>query len=269
MSAVATKSSRKGSSRFKSYADLIPHTSKPLAKRRELAIGRGGAHVTPRKFHLTEDEIAGLKETYAEVKPKRIPNPHNKGMYWATWEALITLGINAEHPLSRVMKTVERLLSDDDTKDADGNTAWERFVNKDPRNAETGKDAEARFYQNVLVLQRLTGLTPYGLKFLQTCQEVCGYDGGVLDVLVHDTGTMYLRLNTKSATPINQNKVRGMGSPADVAARKAEARAARKSSGKRKAKRSAPAADATVTSPAAQSDGGSETATADATPATA
>jgi hypothetical protein len=269
MPAVATKSSRKGSSRFQSYEDLIPHTEKPLAKRRELAIGRGGAHVVPRKFHLNAEEIEGLKAEYAEVKPKRIPNPHNKGNYWAIWEALILLGRDQEHPLSRVMKKVETLLSDESTKDDEGNTAWDRFVNKDPRNAETGKDAEARFYQNVIVQQRLTGRTPYGYKMRQVCQEVCGFDGGVLDVLKHDTGTLYLRLNTRSDTPINQNKVRGMGSPADVAARKAEARAAKAKSNKRKAKKSAPAKDGADTAPAAKSDNGSDAATADATSATA
>jgi hypothetical protein len=268
MPAVATKSSRKGSSRFQSYEDLIPHTEKPLAKRRELAIGRGGAHVVPRKFHLTAEEIDGLKAEYAEVKPKRIPNPHNKGMYWAIWEALILLGRDQEHPYSRVMKKVETLLSDEDTKDDDGQTAWDRFANKDPRNNDTGKDADARFYQNVIVQQRLTGRTPYGYKMRQVCQEVCGFDGGVLDVLKHDTGTLYLKLNTRSVTPVNENKVRGMGSPADVAARKAEARAAKAKSNKRKAKKSAPAKEAQKsddTAPAASSDNGTADSAATAT----
>lgn len=239
--ATATASKSRKSGRFQNYADLMQHTERPLKSRRELAIGRNGAKVQPRKFHLTADEITALKAEYAEVKPKRIPNPHNKGMYWGIWEALITLGINEEHAVSRVLKTVEKLLSSDDTKDGEGQTAWDRFANKDARNNETGKDLEGRFHQNVTVLQRLTGLTPYGLKFLQTCKEVCGFSGGVLDVLVHDTGTMYLRLNTKSDLPINQSKVRGMGSDADIAARKQAAREARKGKAKRKAKRVAKA----------------------------
>ncbi len=239
--ATATKSGPKG--RFKTYDDLLPHTSLPLARRRELAIGRNGAKVKPRAFHLSDEDIAALKEEYKETKV--FPNPHNKGFYYFLVAALVEMGINEEHSKARVMKKVESLMSDPSTLDGEGKdatTAWERFVNKDARNAATGKSYDARFDQNITVLQRLTGRTPYGRKILEVGQKVMGQAGGVIDLLVHDSGAQFLRLNTKSDRPVNQLKVRGMGSNAAIAAEKAEARAARKPK-KVKAKKSAPAAE--------------------------
>jgi hypothetical protein len=247
----ATKSRK--SSRFQSYSDLIPHTEKPLASRRELAIGRNGAHVKPRKFHLSADEIKSLKAQYAETGI--FPNPHNKGFYFYLIAALVSLGINEAHTQSKVMAKVEKLMSADDTIQGEGRdatTAWERFTSKDPRNKETGKDFEGRFDQNVTVLQRLTGLTPYGLKLLQVGQKVLGTAGAVIDVLVSDRGTRSLRLNTKSDRPINEGKVRGAGSPAELEAEKE----ARKAKAKRKAKKAkaAPATEAKADAPAAAAE---------------
>lgn len=254
MSATATKKGRK--SKFRDYDDVIKHTEQPIAKRRELAIGRGGVGRKPRKFHLSEREIAQLTEEYNETG--RFPNPQNRGMYWAIIEALIDMGADESHAQSRVLKRVEKLLSDESTKDADGNTAWDRFVNKAPRNAETGKDLEGRFEQNIAVLQRLTGLTPYGRKLLEVGQKIMGYKGAVIDILVTEsTGNRQLRLNTKSDMPINETKVRGMGSPAALAAAQEAAkeerrakRAAAKAAGetkprkrKRKAKVEEPVAE--------------------------
>lgn len=248
----ATKTAPKG--KFKSYDDLIVHTEKPLAKRRELAIGRGGEHVKPRKFHLSPEEVADLKVQYKETK--RFPNPHNRGFYFYLVEALVDMGINDQHPQGRVMQRVEKLMSDESTIQGEGRdktTAWERWANKDPRNAETGKDMEGRFDQNVTVLQRLSGLTPYGRKLLDVGTEVLGTDGAVIDVLVNDTtGTKYLRLNTKSGRPINQSKTRGAGSPAAIAAEKAAKRAKTTRKAKRKAapKSDAPASESTEAQPA-------------------
>ncbi len=259
----ATKTARKGHSSFGSYDDLIKHTEKPLASRRELAIGRGGAHVKPRKFHLSADEVADLKAQYKETG--KFPNPHNRGFYFFLVQALADMGLNDKHPQGRVMQKVESLMSADDTIQGEGRdttTAWDRFVNKDPRN-DNGKDYDARFDQNVTVLQRLTGLTPYGRKLLDVGTEVLGTEGCVIDVLVADTGTKYLRLNTHSNRPINEAKTRGMGSPAEIAAEKAAklAKIAKKNGGsKRKAKKAAPAeAEAVTSTPVAET----------ATPATA
>lgn len=209
-----------------SYDQLIKHTEKPLASRRELNIGRGGASVIPRKFHLSKDEITALTEQYKETKV--FPNPHNKGFYYYLVQSLIELGINEKHAQTAVMKRVEKLMSDPSTIEGEGTdatTAWDRWKDKEPRNKDTGKSWDARFDQNVLVMQRLTGLTPYGRKLLDVGQKVLGKKGAVIDVLVADTGTRYLRLNTQSDRPVNESKVRGMGSPAAIKAERAEKRA--------------------------------------------
>lgn len=260
----ATKTVRK--SRFQNYTDLLSHVEKPLAKRRELAIGRGGSLVKPRKFHLSDAEVTDLRASFKETK--RFPNPHNRGFYFYLIEALVDLGINEAHSQSKVLGRVEKLMSSEDTIEGEGKeatTAWDRFINKDPRNAETGKDYEARFDQNVTVLQRLSGLTPYGLKLLEVGTKVLGTAGAVIDVLVGERGGKSLRLNTRSDRPINEGKVRGFGSPAAIAAERAEKRAI-KQSAKQTADQPAPKAKRVrkpkveATAPAAE---------ADATPATA
>lgn len=203
--------------RFKSYDDLVKHTETPLLKRRALKIGRDGTAVVPRKFHLSETEIAEL--SLQHQAKKRFPNPHNKGFYFYLLEALITLGIDKGHSIAAVMSQVERLMSSNATIDpGNGTTAWQRWASKEPRNADTAKDVEGRFMQNVVVLQRLTGLTPYGRRLLDVCQKVMKHPGGVIDVLRGRGGEIQLRLNTRSDKARNDLKVRGMGSPKAVAA---------------------------------------------------
>lgn len=252
MSATATKNRK--ARKPVSYDKLARIAEQPLKKRRSMPIGRNGASVVPRKHHLDGDEVAALTETYNEVKPRRVPNPHNLGMYFGIWESLILLGVDEPHPRSRVMARVEKILSDESTI-RDGQTAWQRFSDRDARNDETGKDLEGRFDQNAAVLQRLTGANPYGRKMLDTCQKVCGFKGGVLDILAKDgTGTVYFMLNTKSDRPINQLKVRGMGSPADVEAQKESKRLANKlaRSTSRKPTAKAKVADAGASEPVAE-----------------
>lgn len=198
-----------------------------------------------RNFSLSPAEVKDLKAQYAETK--RFPNPHNRGAYFYLIEALVDLGVNEAHTQSKVMARVEKLMSAPETIQGEGRdatTAWERFTNKDPRNKDTGKDYEGRFDQNVSVLQRLGGDTPYGLKLLQVGQKVLGTAGAVIDVLVSDRGTRSLRLNTKSDRPINEGKTRGAGSPAQLEAEREKAKAKAKRAKARKAK-AAPAASET------------------------
>ena len=235
-------------SRIQSYDQLIPQTEKPLANRRELAIGRGGEKVKPRKMHLNAEEIAELRAEYKETKV--FPNPHNKGFYHYLVAALVSMGVNEPHPQGRVMQRVEKLMSAEDTIQGEGRdktTAWDRFTKKDPRNAETGKDYEARFDQNVTVLQRVspTDLNPYGRRLLDVGSEVLGTKGAVIDVLVNpNTGNKSLRLNTNSDTPINEAKTRGFGSPAAIEAAKAEARERKAKARNRAQRKAAKAAEA-------------------------
>lgn len=235
---MSTKTARKPrKSKFSSYEDIRHLTEVPLQRRREVAIGRGNEKVKPMKHHLDEDQIAKLRERWENEKI--FPNPYNSGNYHFILQALWDMGVDEDHSKSRVFSRIEKLMSDESTKNAAGETAWERFSGRQPR-GDNAKDVEGRMDQNVLVLQRLTGFNPYGLKILQVFQEILGKPGGVIDIIVNETtGTEYLRLNTKSTTPRNDLKTRGMGSPAAIKAERAAARAAKKAgTGKRrKAKR--------------------------------
>jgi hypothetical protein len=218
--------------KFSSYEDVIKVADLPLLKRRKLPIGRGGAMVQPRKFHLSADEIDVLKAEYKETK--RIPNPHAMGFYHFLVEALIDLGVNEQHSLGNVLRKVERLMSDESTLDENKHTAWERFESRKPRTTG-GKDVQGRAEQNIEVLQRLSGLTPYGRKLLDVGQKVLGTSGMVIDILkAPDSDTKYVRLNTRSARPINEAKTRGFGSPAALKAERAEKREKAKAKAKKR-----------------------------------
>ncbi|HLL87694.1 MAG TPA: hypothetical protein VK324_00160 [Tepidisphaeraceae bacterium] len=190
---------KKTKGRYTTYDALISQTNLPAAKRRKLKIGRGGSSVVPRKFHLSDEEISDLREQYKETK--RFPNPHNKGFYYFLIEALIDLGLDEQHPQAAVIERLENLMADPSTLDENGTTAWDRFRNKPQRNSSTAKDWIGRFDQNVLVLQRLTGLTPYGRRLLDVGQKVLRRRGAVIDVLTTKDGQQFLRLSTKSAKP--------------------------------------------------------------------
>jgi hypothetical protein len=224
----------------KGYASLMKYIEGvPLAKRRELAIGRDGAKVKPRGYHLSEDKVAKLAERFNEGGKDLVilADSYNRGNYHYIILALLSLGVDEQHSKAKVFAKVKSLMSRESTKDEDGATDWDRFEGKDPRSAESGLDVDGRLDQNVSVLQRVntdTSASPYGYKLLQVMQEIAGKTGGVIDILVGDRSVEYLRLNTKSVTPINQTKKRGMGSPSAIAAEKAAAKAA--SAGSKKAK---------------------------------
>lgn len=190
--------------KYATYADVRKIAEMPLAKRRMVPIGREGKAIKPRKFHLSDEEVTQLRAEFKETG--RFPNPHNKGFYFYGVESLVDLGINEPHSLANVMRKIEALMSDKDTKDEDGKTAWQRFAKRDPRNAETGKDVDGRALQNFNVLQRLSGHTPYGMKLLEVGKRILGTAGAVIDITQGTTGTLFLSLNTKSGKPVNESK---------------------------------------------------------------
>lgn len=220
-------SKSKGRSPFSGYNDIRTKVEGvAVAKRREYAIGRNGAKVAGRQYGLDADDITRLTALH---EAGQFPNPFNKGNYHYIVAALVDLGINQKHSRNQVFQRVRKLMSDESTKNASGQTAWERFDGREPR-AATGLDTEGRFWQNVNTLQRVGGETsfsPYGLKLLEACQKILGKTGGVIDILVADTGTEYLRLNTNATVPTNEMKVRGVGSKAAKAAERAAKRAAK------------------------------------------
>jgi hypothetical protein len=198
------------------YRNLMTITDRPLADRKLVAIGRGGAKVAPRKFHLSTGEVDQLR---AEKRDgAKMPNPHNRGSYFYIIEALAALGLDRKHKWSALVGKVRELMSDPETRrEIDGKkvTDWQRFIHKDPatKNEENARDAEGRILQNCEVLQRvnLDSNTPYGLKLLQVGQKVLKTKGCVIDLFKSNDGEISVMLNTNSATPVNELKRRRTG----------------------------------------------------------
>jgi hypothetical protein len=210
MPATATK--KRSTKARLGYADVMDIAERPGDKRRLMPIGRGGAKVAPRKFHLNDDEVAELRQAHKDGDP--LPNPQNRGSYFYIIEAGKKLGLNRKHSLKTVISTIRELMSDKETRQDDGKgnttTAWQRFRDKSPAtsNEENALDVEDRIVQNMEVLQRtsLTSTTPYGLKLLQVGQKVLKTHGCVIDLLKGDGKEIFFRLNTDAAAPTNELK---------------------------------------------------------------
>ena len=140
-----------------------------------------------RSFGLSEKEVEALKAEYAETK--RLPNPHRAGAYKFTIDALLALGTDEYHPLEKVRAAFRK---------AAGDEWYDGWANKEMRSGTTGKDADARFLQNLGVLQRSRD---YGLRLLQVGQQVMGTKGAVIDLTRDGDGGLLVRLNTDSAEP--------------------------------------------------------------------
>jgi hypothetical protein len=188
-----------------SYSEVRKLLDKPLSEVPNMAIGRGGAIVAPRRFHLLPTDIEKMRKEYAETK--QIPNPFNRGMYGYFFLSLLKLGANKQHPFKSVKEQMRQLASAPTTKDDDGKTDWQRFIGKEAatENEETALNVDGRLQQNAYVLQRLGGMTPYGLKLLQVGQQVLKSKGCVIDILKGKDGKeKCYRLNLNSADPINE-----------------------------------------------------------------
>jgi hypothetical protein len=193
------------------YSQIRAEAEKPLDERKNLPIGRNGAKVAPRKFHLNRAEIDQLSAALRDGD--KMPNPHNKGAYFYSIETLKALGLDRRHSLPVFTAKMRELMSDKSTvQDVDGKpqTAWQRFINKESRNEETGLDKDGRIIQNLEVLQRVNvnRTTPYGLKLLQVGQKVLKSKGCVIDITLGGEGgkEIMVALNTDSDTPVNERK---------------------------------------------------------------
>lgn len=73
-------------------------------------------------------------------------NPYRVGSsYFNVVESLRNLGMNTMHPQDKVIAAVRKAMGDE----------WKAFAAKGKRNDETGKDAEARVWQNCSVVARV------------------------------------------------------------------------------------------------------------------
>jgi hypothetical protein len=201
------KGSKKSSRKYTSYEQVRSIAERPLAKRKELPIGRGGAVEAPRKFHLSADEVTVLKQQMKDGDT--LPNPHNRGFWHYFIETMKRLGLNRNHSAAVVISKFQERTREADTKDAEGKTFWVRWSKKDGRNTETEKDWHGKFEQNVEVLQRLGGLTPYGLRLMEVGQKVLGTKGACINIINGTSGTVMYRLDTNNDRPVNELRTRG------------------------------------------------------------
>jgi hypothetical protein len=209
-----TATARKPKSKYagQGYDALRKITDLPIRSRRFLAIGRNGSKIKPRKFHLNTAQLDQKRAEFAQTNV--IPNPFNKGSYHFIVEALKVLGLDLAIKYGEFQTKVRVLMSASATrKEVNGEqkTAWERFRDKESRNQATGLDVFDRLEQNVRVLQRFGGVTPYGLKLNEVGTRVCRFKGLVIDLLKAEDGTKMIRLNTQSSRPTNEFKTRNVG----------------------------------------------------------
>lgn len=80
------------------------------------------------------------------------------GSYWASVEALKTLGVGRMHPLGEIVPAVREALGEN----------WKLFAEKDARSEKTGKDADHRVLQNISTLSR----ADYGKPLREVGYEV-------------------------------------------------------------------------------------------------
>jgi hypothetical protein len=181
------------------YAGLREEVAKPLSERKAVVVGRGGVKRVPRRHMLDEKEAAGMRKVFRESGD--FQNPYKRGIYHASIQALINLGVDKGHSYKAWKAEVQKVMRS--MKDDEGTNAWVRFSEREPRNEATGKDVDGRLIQTMQVLQRITGNHPYGEKLRQL--HAC------VDILV-DTDNNKLpmyRLNTEFANynvvkPTNQ-----------------------------------------------------------------
>jgi hypothetical protein len=214
---------KRGDRRFKKYDDILWYVEQPLAERRWLRIGRNGAFIIPRRFHLPKKRISVLQRRFREQK--RIPNPFHKGFSYYLLESLIDLGTNKQHLVTDVIQRVQALMSNPATiQPWNGTSAWDRWIDNSRSSRTLSNDWRARFEMNVVVLQRLGGFTPYARKLVDVGQKVMRRKGAVIDLLRGNGGEKCIRLNTNSELPRNDFKVRGVGSRAALAEEQAAKR---------------------------------------------
>lgn len=256
----ATKSASRRGSKFTSYEQIMHIANLPNNKRRELAIGRDGTKIRPRKYHLSEKEVEVLK-TQLEQGDK-LPNPHNKGFYHYFIETMKGLGLNRNHSIPVVHAKFKEIAGNAGTKDGDGKTFWQRWSKKEARNEETGKDWTGRFATNVEVLQRMGGFAPYGLRLLQVGTLVMGTKGCTVNTIKGSGGQLMYCLDTNSAEPINENRVRGQKEETVTVSRKPKVKAAKKTAPKTRKPKAVKAVPVAETTDAPVAEAVAETATA-------
>jgi len=165
---------------------------KPANERQAIVQGRKEMK-PPRRYALKDTRVRELRKESGD----RFPNPYQAGgVYHTLVQALVVLGVNIGHSFSDLKAQMKKIMSE---IDRDGQSAWDKFANRKPRNPKTGKDLNGRIHQTAQVLQRLSGAHPYGFKLRQV--RAC------IDILADKENKPLYRLNTKFTKPEQVNPV--------------------------------------------------------------
>lgn len=153
------------------YGSLKEQVERPLRERAKMPIGRNGAEIKARRYHLKDKERRELIE-YAHRIGREVINPHARriGLYWGQVEALIQLGVNEWHAFGDVYKKIREIMEAEKNPKT-GLTAWDRAMGrKTPAEAQNPQSLRGRIITNYRVLQRLPNKkerNPYGAKLAQ------------------------------------------------------------------------------------------------------
>ena len=172
------------------YFTVMADADAPV-RRRKQATPQNDEPKTARRFHIPEDEIDQYATLHAAGDS--FPNPHRSGWYHFIIEGLKALGLDERHEWPDFHAKVQQLMSDPTTKDDQGRTLWERSVDQD------ADEGNARLLQNVEVLQRHNGMSPYGLRIHQIGQRVLRRRGACIDLEVWGN-KLFIRLNLQPET---------------------------------------------------------------------
>jgi hypothetical protein len=171
------------------YEDIKTIVEQPASKREKVNVD--GKLVNVRKYHLTDTELAKLKEQYTTTGI--FPNPYKRqGPYKAIIQALIDLGVNQYHSFATMRNKMRDIMQSMIL--ANGKTAWDTFSTRSPINVESGKDLTGKIILNALIMQRTTTIHCYGMKLFQLGSSIW---------TKKENEIMYFMLNTTTAVPNN------------------------------------------------------------------
>ena len=190
----------------KEYDKIIDTVEVSLSEREEI-INRRGNTVSPRKYHMTDNQLYKGRERWLLTLEGVSPdirsmasdiffNPYRaNGAYYGGVQSLYLLGSNEWHNYSEVIKMMQ---SDMSTRKSATNkhNSWDKFSARSAREgAISTKDLLGRIVQNFRTVQRLGGVHPYGYKLKQLNSTV--------DIRRLADGIWCFRLNTNSVTPFH------------------------------------------------------------------
>jgi len=188
----------------KEYSDIKVSVEETLSERKHITNRRGNV-VTPRRYHMTAEQIVKSRESWSasisdvsdSIKDKASTeffNPYRvNGGYYGGVQSLFLLGANEWHSFGKVRGMMQDDMS---TRKSPTNVknSWEKFAQRGARvGAASTKDLMGRIVQNFRTLQRLGGVHPYGWKLRQLQTTV--------DIRRTEKGMYEFMLNTASIKP--------------------------------------------------------------------